>query len=73
MLTVLSDKLKTYKYFHSVNIENQVPLPLWFNPVLPEMKIPVKTTAQKFAIPDNVVLPENMNELAFYSIPQLAS
>ncbi|MDE3234561.1 MAG: amidase [Bacteroidota bacterium] len=73
MLSILSDKIKTYSYIHSANLDNSVPFPLWFNPVLPGMMIPNKTAIQNFIIPENVALPKNMNELAFYSIPQLAS
>lgn len=42
MVSNLSDKVKTYNYIHSVNIDFSVPFPLWFNPVLPEMNIPKK-------------------------------
>jgi Asp-tRNA(Asn)/Glu-tRNA(Gln) amidotransferase A subunit family amidase len=73
MVSNLSDKVKTYNYIHSLNIENNIPFPLWFNPVLPEMNIPKKSIPVNFNISDNIEMPKNMNELAFYSIPQLAS
>jgi Asp-tRNA(Asn)/Glu-tRNA(Gln) amidotransferase A subunit family amidase len=73
MLSILSDKIKTYHYIHSANLDNSVPFPLWFNPILPEMNIPKKSLPVNFIIPDNIALPKNINELAFYSIPQLAS
>jgi Asp-tRNA(Asn)/Glu-tRNA(Gln) amidotransferase A subunit family amidase len=73
MLSVLSDKIKTYQYIHSTNLDNSIPFPLWFNPILPETIIPKSSTSTNFAIPDYINLPKNINELAFYSIPQLAS
>jgi len=73
MVSVLSDKVKTYNYIHAKNIDNSVPFPLWYNPVLPEMNIPKKSIPVNFNISNNTELPKNLNELAFYSIPQLAS
>ncbi len=73
MLRILSDKIKTYRYIHAANLENNVPFPLWYNPVLPGMVVQENTGTSKFVIPDNVALPKNLNELAFYSIPRLAS
>jgi len=73
MLSILTDKIKTYNYIHAANLHNKVPFPLWFNPILPETIVPKKSEPVKFIIPDNIELPKNINELAFYSIPQLAS
>lgn len=73
MVSVLSDKVKTYNYIHAKNIDNSVPFPLWYNPVLPEMNIPKKSIPVNFNISNNTELPKNLNDLAFYSIPQLAS
>lgn len=73
MLGAVTDKVKIYDYLHASNIENNIPYPLWYSPVLPGMKIPLKKMDVKFSIPENVVLPSNLNDLAFYSIPQLAA
>ncbi|MBC7722004.1 MAG: amidase [Pedobacter sp.] len=73
MLSVLSDRIKTYNYFHKNNLSNDVAFPLWYNPVLPNMTVPKKQLAFQFSIPENVALPADKSELAFYSIPQLAS
>lgn len=73
MINALSGNIKTYNYIHSKNPDNSIPFPLWFNPVLPGMVIPEKQLKVEFTIPDNVDLPKNINDLAFYSIPQLAS
>lgn len=73
MLDGLSKNLKTYTYYHSLNLKNDAPLPLYFNVTLTDMTIPVKQLPVHFTIPANVKLPENLDQLAFYSIPQLAS
>jgi Asp-tRNA(Asn)/Glu-tRNA(Gln) amidotransferase A subunit family amidase len=73
MTGILTDKLKTYKYLHAQNLSNDIPLPLWFDPLLPGMTIPRNQMTVQFNIPDKVDLPKEKNQLAFYSILQLAS
>ena len=73
MLDGLSKNLKTYTYYHSLNLKNDAPLPLSFNVTLEDITIPVKQLPVHFTIPAAVRLPENLDQLAFYSIPQLAS
>ena len=65
------DNLANYKAMHALSLNNNVPLSLWQNPKLPGMKFdqtqrPVVWPAVK------VTLPKNRNDLAFYSIDQLA-
>lgn len=69
----LTDNLKTYNYIHSQELANDIPLPLWFNPLLPGMTVPLKQLPVQFNIPSQVNLPADKSQLAFYSIPQLAS
>ena len=33
MASVLSDRIKTYNYLHAQNFTNDMPLPVWFDPV----------------------------------------
>jgi len=73
MVTILTDKLKTYMYLHRQNINNDIPLSNWYNPVLPGMKVPHKQFPVQFTIPEQVALPKDRNQLAYYSILQLAS
>ena len=73
MLDGLSKNLKAYTYYHSLNLKNDAPLPLSFNVTLEDITIPVKQLPVHFTIPAAVKLPENLDQLAFYSIPQLAS
>ncbi|HZZ75521.1 MAG TPA: hypothetical protein VFE04_06305, partial [Puia sp.] len=37
MASILTDRIKTYNYIHAQNLSNEMPLPLWFNPLLPGM------------------------------------
>jgi hypothetical protein len=52
------DQLKTnfqyYRYLHSFNLPNSVPLPQWFDPVLPEMSFNTKQNKIYWNIPENV-------------------
>ncbi|WP_295673309.1 amidase [uncultured Mucilaginibacter sp.] len=73
MTDILSKNIKTYAFLHSQNFKNDVPLPLAFNVDLPGLAVPKKQLPVHFNIPANVELPKNSNDLAFYSIPQLAS
>ncbi len=73
MTDILTGRLKTYNYLQSQNLSNDMPFPLWFSPVLPGMKVPRKQMPVHFDIPEQVSMPADKNQLAFYSIPQLAS
>jgi Asp-tRNA(Asn)/Glu-tRNA(Gln) amidotransferase A subunit family amidase len=65
--------LAEYNKMRRVKLDNGVPLSTWQNPVLPGMKFNRVQKPVKWNIPDKVSLPANKNELAFYSILQLAS
>src|ERR1700712_4961988 len=73
MLPALDNQLKTYRDLHAVDFQNDMPFPLWYSPVIPGMTVPKNQMAFNFPIPVNVQLPKDKNQLAFYSIPQLAS
>jgi Asp-tRNA(Asn)/Glu-tRNA(Gln) amidotransferase A subunit family amidase len=73
MLDGLSKNAKTYAYYHSLNLKNDAPLPLYFNVILDDRAIPRRQIPVRFNIPADVKLPANSDQLAFYSIPQLAS
>lgn len=65
--------LTEYKKMHTQNLNNEVPMSLWQSPLLPGMQLNKKQLPLKWNIPSNVSLPKNKNELAFYSLTQLAS
>ncbi len=73
MTSTLKGLEKTYNYLHAQNLSNEMPLPIWYSPLLPGMKIPHEQYPVHFTITDNVDLPADKNQLAYFSILQLAS
>ena len=73
MVNQLHANLQFYRYLHGFNLPNSVPLPNWFDPVLPTMKFNIKQQPINWNIPAGVVMPVDTNQLAFYSIAQLSS
>lgn len=67
------DNVANYKAMHTLSLNNSTPLSLWHSAILPGMKF---NKVQKPILWDaalNVKLPADKNELAFYSVEQLAS
>ena len=58
---------------HQFHLPNEIPMSLLQSPVLPEMVFNKTQLPIKWDIPNNVSLPNNRNDLSFYSILQLAS
>lgn len=73
LLGSVQSRVKIYEKMHSLPLANSVPLATSFSPVLPYMKFDQEQLPVHFSIPAGVDLPANRNDLAFYSIPQLAS
>ncbi|MBI5856862.1 MAG: amidase [Sphingobacteriales bacterium] len=73
MLGNLNNYYQLYKGMHRTLPANDIPYPFAFNPAPAGMKISTKKEKFTFDIPLRTELPENRNELAFYSIPQLAA
>ena len=69
----VKDNMKEYEKMHKLKLDNSVPMSLWQTPLLPGMKLPTNQKMINWNVPKNVQLPKNKNELAFYSIAQLAS
>ena len=69
----VKENLLLYQMMHKQSLNNNVPMSLWQSPVLPGMKFNEKQDPINWNIPSNVSVPPNQNDLAFYSIPQLAS
>jgi len=69
----VKENLQGYQMMHKQPLANNVPMSLWQSPVLPGMVFNEKQEAVKWNIPSNVQMPLNKNDLAFYSILQLAS
>jgi Asp-tRNA(Asn)/Glu-tRNA(Gln) amidotransferase A subunit family amidase len=73
MLDGLKDNLHNYEKMHQQSIPNSLPYPFTFNPAPPGFSVPIKQIPIAWNIPANVALPQHKNDLAFYSVMQLAS
>ncbi|HYF31286.1 MAG TPA: amidase [Chitinophagaceae bacterium] len=73
VLGELRDNTNTYRNMHRTYPKNDLPYPFAFQPAPYGYKIPDKQAKINWDIPANVTVPSNRNDLAFYSIPQLAS
>ena len=62
-----------YRDMHKLAIPNNLNYPFAFNPVPVGFIVPVKQSAIQWNIPLNVKLPPDRNQLAFYSVMELAS
>lgn len=71
MLESITDFYQLYKGLHRTLPANDIPYPFAFNPAA--SKIATKKEKISWNIPLRTELPANKNELAFYSLPQLAS
>lgn len=73
MVDGLKENRQHYEKLHRQSTPNWLAYPFAFQPAPPGFAIPVKQTPVKWDIPANVALPANKNELAFYSVMQLAA
>lgn len=73
ILSGLADHLHLYQYLHQQELLNDVPLSMSFDPMLPGMHFEQKQQPINWHIPEAVSLPANRDDLAYYSIPELAS
>ncbi len=72
MLSGLQEHLYTYDQMHRYNLENAIPFSLSFSPVLPYMHFNRSQKEVTFQLPP-AELPARKEDLAFYSIKQLAA
>jgi Asp-tRNA(Asn)/Glu-tRNA(Gln) amidotransferase A subunit family amidase len=73
LLGNVRDAVKDYQKMRQFPLDNSVPLSSWQSPVLPGMRFNTVQQPVRWAIPPDVALPTNKNDLAFYSVLQLAS
>ena len=73
ILSGLDNNLHLYQYLHQHNLYNDVPLSLGFDPLLAGTHYDLRQKPISWNLPTEVSLPANRSELAFYSIPELAS
>jgi Asp-tRNA(Asn)/Glu-tRNA(Gln) amidotransferase A subunit family amidase len=73
ILSGLTDHFQLYQYIHAHNLYNDVPLSMGFDPLLPGTSYDRKQKPLHWNLPEAVSLPADRNDLAFYSLPELAS
>lgn len=73
MYAGVKDNLKVYADMHKTSIQNSIPMSLWQNPVVPGLELPSKQKPIKWKLNKQVQLPQNKQELAFYSVADLAA
>ena len=69
----VKNDVKEYEKMRQFKLDNSVPLSTWQSPALPGMEFNKRQDRVKWNIPSNISIPKNKNELAFYSVPELAS
>jgi len=67
------DNLANYKAMHRLPLANSVPLSMWQTPVVPGMQFNKVQKPIAWKLDNTVQLPTNKNDLAFYTLEQLAS
>ncbi len=72
MLSGLQDVLKDYEKIRNYPVSNDIPPTLLFNPLPSGFKPDMVQKPIRWDLPKNVELPENINELAFYSVAELS-
>ncbi len=73
MLDVLNEQLVNYKNIRSVSLPNDVPPAVQFNPIPNDFKVAQGQKPLRFDNYMSTRMPSDKNELAYYSIGQLAA
>lgn len=73
MLGSVENYLATYKALHQTLPNNAIPYPFAFHPAPAGTVIPAAKEKINWQLPAATKMPLNKNDLAFYSLPQLAS
>ncbi len=74
--TLLADvrgNADNYAFMHQYTLKNEVPPALLFSPIPQGFKIDTTSVSPEWDIPEDIALPINQDELAFYSVLELAS
>ena len=72
MLTNLNRQVKGYEEIYKLKIPNSVAPALLFDPLLPGMTFDTVRKASRISNPRNLAVPENLEDLAFASLRDLA-
>lgn len=73
MIESIKDYKGVYDDMHKLNINNSANFPFAFEPAVAGTSIPVSSNKMTWNIPNNVSLPANKNDLAFFPVMKLAS
>jgi Asp-tRNA(Asn)/Glu-tRNA(Gln) amidotransferase A subunit family amidase len=73
MLSSLRENRELFTSMRRISIPNSLTYPFAFHPAPPDIKIPQLQKEVTWTLPPTVLIPADKNELAYYSIPQLAS
>jgi Asp-tRNA(Asn)/Glu-tRNA(Gln) amidotransferase A subunit family amidase len=72
MLDAVNETLSHCEDMHKISLDNSVAPPLYFNPVLPGMKIDRTRQPVHASAPPPVTRPQNLEDAAFWPVTQLA-
>ena len=73
MIEGLADTRENLQAIRNMKLNNSIPPALNFNPIPVGKRFDFQQRSQVWDLPENVNLPENRNDLAFYTIGELAS
>jgi len=73
MLNDLNDLRNSYQNLRKVSLPNSVTPAILFNPIPVGMKLETIQQPVKFSAYDNVIMPDNTDGLAFYSVGELGA
>lgn len=73
MISSLENTRERLQVIRNINLENSIPPALVFNPVPVGKTFDVQQSQIVWDIPKNVELPDDINNLAFYSVAELSS
>jgi Asp-tRNA(Asn)/Glu-tRNA(Gln) amidotransferase A subunit family amidase len=73
MLSGLKEQLANFETIRKFPLSNSVPPALMFNPIPVGMKLPSGRSKFRMSSPGKMKLPEHIDDLAFYSIGELAA
>ncbi len=73
MYAGVKENLEVYRMMHRQSLGNSTPMSLWQNPVLPGMKFNEKQEPLNWNYPAKIKVPDDKNDLAYYSILELAA
>jgi hypothetical protein len=72
MLSGLDSQLVNYRHIRKIDLNNSVPPAILFNPIPVGFEFPKEQEQIQFSDYSSTKLPVDLNELAFYTIGQLA-